>query len=202
MSKVPVSPDNDNFRTERGIAQLEGEESLTPRLSREQVLALTAEQRNDYISQGLALLHKGRTLDQIEAMLGLDSKTIRLWMYSAVPEKYRAAKDAAIDARIVQADDKLENAVDHVEITKRAHQARFARHDAERQAPKRWGAKQELTIVDDRPPMDMTTLARTILFVQEQARLQAAPDKPAPTVIDAEVITPTPTPEPASAAST
>jgi len=157
-----------------------------PRLPTRDVFRLTAEQRNQIVATALADLGKGYTLDQLEVMHGLDAKTIRYWLATKVPEKYEAARLRGIATRIIESDDKLEAATDHAEITKRSHQCRYARWDAERLAARIYGQKQELTVIDATPPPDITELARRVAFITEQARLNP---KPATEPIDVTPIT-------------
>ena len=156
------------------------------RLEQKEVRALTVDERHQIMVTSLDHLSKGWTLDQIEVTLGLDAKTIRYWLYSNVPEKYRAAQERGLAAKIIEADDKLEAATEHAEITKRSHQCRYARLDAERRASRLWGQKQELTVIDATPPPDITELARRVAFITEQARLNP---KPATEPIDVTPIT-------------
>lgn len=143
------------------------------------------------------------TIASIAKTLGIPIASLRQWCLSKhAADNYPEHAELYHHARIIEADQALNAATDHAEVSQRAHQAKLARHDAERRLSRLWGPKQETTIKDERPPVDLTELARRIAYIQAQAAASLPRPTPKPArashgklpVVDAAIIPATPVP--------
>lgn len=156
------------------------------------------------IATALDAVLEGKTLPEIATSLGIQLSTLRAYCMSRTfTEAHPNEHELFIHARVIAADGALDSANDNVSVTKRSHQAKLARFDAERRLSRLWGAKQELTVHNDQPPPDITEVARRVAFINAAAARLAPPQpqlaKPTPSasrpIID---VTPLPDPAPAS----
>lgn len=132
----------------------------------------------------------GRSPKETAEALGIQLPTMRVYVMSAeFRTKYPQHFEVFLLLRLSAADKALDDARDHVEVTKRSHQCRYARFDLERRLPG-WGPKSELTVKDDRPPPDPQEVIRRLAFIRAEALRLAAPattphpSRPAQPIID------------------
>jgi hypothetical protein len=121
------------------------------------------------IVAALAGLDEGKGLRAIAATLGMHFSRLHRWLLSEVPEQYRAAQAEALAARIVEADQELDDARDHVSISRSREKCRFARFDAERRLARLWGPKQEVAASIAVQHLDDRELARRYAFLEQNA---------------------------------
>jgi transcriptional regulator with XRE-family HTH domain len=107
--------------------------------------SIPPEERHRLIGEALEVHAHGNSLRAIAEQIGVTHGTVRRWLLSEVPQKYRKAQEAGLIARIVDVDEELEEAATPLSIARAREAARFARWDAERRLPHLFGPKQEVT---------------------------------------------------------
>lgn len=127
----------------------------------------TADEKSDIIAKALEKMDEGWTLNQCAEDAGILHGTLRRWMMSEAPDRYKVAQTNGLMQRIIEADDRLDNAGSYLEITRADKQAKYARWDAERRAPRLFAPRQELTGAGGEAliPVDLSEAARKLAFV-------------------------------------
>ena len=130
----------------------------------------TADERSDLVVSALVKLDAGSKLTEIAEEAGVTMGTLRRWLMSEAPDRYRSAQTNGLIQRVIEADDKLEGATSYLEITKADKMAKYARWDAERRAPRLFAQRTELTGAGGEPliPADLGEVARRLAFVMAQ----------------------------------
>jgi uncharacterized protein (DUF2249 family) len=103
------------------------------------------EERHAAIVQSLEGLHQGKSLRQIAEELAIPYSTLRIWLLAEVPEKYRAAQQQALLARIAEADEELETADSHLAVARADRVCKYARWDAEHRLPTLFATRSEVS---------------------------------------------------------
>lgn len=139
------------------------------------------QERTARIANALAAIEEGRTLTEIAEGLGVTPQAISAFLLSNVPEEYRALQERGLIARIVEADQKLENASSHLEVARTREIAKFRRWDAERRLKHLFGPSQEIGAPGAFKPLDNLERARRYAYLK--AVVEREP-------IDAEILPP------------
>lgn len=123
----------------------------------------------------------GASLRECAAKHGIGHATLRRWLLAAVPERYREIQREGLLARIVEADEALEIATSHLEVSRARERCRFARFDAERLMPDRWAPRHEVSGPGGGPitvqRMDPLERARRSMFVRALAQESLEPQE-------------------------
>lgn len=101
--------------------------------------------REEKIARALAGIEQGKTLAEIGQEFGVSLSAVHQFLLGNVPEKYRALQERGLIARITEADEKLENASNHLEVARAREIAKFRRWDAERRLKSLFAPSQEVT---------------------------------------------------------
>ena len=143
----------------------------------------TADERSEVIAGALKRLDEGASLLELAAEAGVSGNTLRRWLLMAGPERFREAQAAGLVAQIVEADEDLERATTHLDVSKHDKRAKLARWNAERRLPKMFAQRTEITGAEGAPliPTDLGEVARRLAFVLAST--------PAGEVIDVEPLT-------------
>jgi hypothetical protein len=104
--------------------------------------ALVGLNANDF----LARLYAGQSLRDVANALGVSRQAVHAWMLRESGDAYHEAITAALVQRVADADERLDEAQDAVDIARAREQARFARMDLERRRPALYGAKPSTAI--------------------------------------------------------
>lgn len=91
------------------------------------------------IGEALKRLAAGDSLRAIADDLGVSHQAVRVLLLDEVPEEYRTYQRQSLIARIVEADQQLEDAATPIAIARARELCRFARWDAERRLPNLFG---------------------------------------------------------------
>ena len=94
----------------------------------------------------LQQLYAGKSLRDIATQIGVSRQAVHAWMLRESNDTYHEAITAALVARVVEADEKLDTAADAVDIARAREQARFARMDLERRRPGLYGQRPSTAI--------------------------------------------------------
>jgi hypothetical protein len=106
---------------------------------------VTTEERHNLIATALEGVSEGKSLSEIANETGIKPKTLNAWLLSDVPEKYRPVQQQGLISRIVDADEILEDAPNHLAVARAREMCRFRRWDAERRLPTLFAPRQEIT---------------------------------------------------------
>lgn len=128
---------------------------------------LPAEQRLQAVANASVRIAHGEFLDDIAADIGVSKQTLSLWLLDDLPEQYKLAQRRGLIRRIADADQRLEEAEDPLDLAKAREMAKFARWDAERRLPALFGMKQEIShthtmVVEERLQADLSELVRSV----------------------------------------
>ena len=126
--------------------------------------AVTPEKRAEIVGEALGRILHGATLKEIATEHGIDTRTLNRWLLGDVPEKYRDIQAQGLILRIVEADENLANARDHIEISRCREICKFVRWDAERRLNRLFGIKTEVnaTITET---VSLSEAARRLAFI-------------------------------------
>ena len=135
--------------------------------------AVTPEVRAEIVGEALERILHGATLKEIATEHGIDTRTLNRWLLGDVPEKYRAIQAQGLILRIVEADEALAAARDHVEISRCREICKFVRWDAERRLSRLFGLKTEVsaTITET---VSLPEAARRLAFILNNQNAQDA----------------------------
>ncbi len=103
----------------------------------------------------------GESLRELGAERGVSRMKIYRWLLGELGEaEYREVVTDCLIARIAEADEKLEEAKDKVEVAKWREIARFYRMDYERRRPALYGVKQEVRHTGVQPSFTVVLLEK------------------------------------------
>ena len=113
---------------------------------------------------------RGATLQQIADKHGVTRHAVYGWLLGEMGgEQHASLVTQALTARIAEADEKLENSNNPLNVTQGREQARFARMDLERRRPHLYGIRQEVqhihTVVI--PDIDITDLLNKVRGIKD-----------------------------------
>lgn len=101
--------------------------------------------RHATIAKALEQLLEGKSISQIADALQVKRSTLHSWLLGQVPEKYKHIQEQGLIARIVAADEDIDNATSHLDVARAREKARFARWDAERRLSNLFAPRQEIS---------------------------------------------------------
>lgn len=104
--------------------------------------------KQEAVAAALIQHREGRSLRQIASQFGITHAGIRKWLLAEAEPQYKAAQQAGLIQRIVDADEMLELAEDAVSIARAREMAKFARWDAERRLPHLFGQRVDVSITE------------------------------------------------------
>lgn len=123
------------------------------------------------IGEALKRLAAGDSVRAIADDLGVSHQAVRVLLLDEVPDEYRVFQRRSLIARIVEADQQLEEATTPIAIARARELCRFARWDAERRLPHMFGQQTRIEIDVSRDLDAALSLARE--------RMRAIPAQPA-----------------------
>jgi predicted transcriptional regulator len=131
------------------------------------------EQRQAKIAGLLESIEDGKSLAEIAAEHGVSPQAISAFLLSNCGEKYKRIQEIGLIKRIVDADQKLEDASSHIEIARADRVCRYARWDAERRLPHMFATRSEISGPGG-GPIELSHLerARRFAFLRAQAELE------------------------------
>lgn len=95
----------------------------------------------------------GEHLIEIAKSYGFKSHAV-ISKHLADDPEYQAAREYGLDSRMMTRESELELADDSVTVARARELLSHARWRAERECPKRWGAKQQVEVTDNRVVID------------------------------------------------
>ncbi len=98
------------------------------------------------IGEALKRLAAGDSVRAIADDLGVTHQAIRVLLLDEVPDEYRVFQRRSLIARIVEADQQLEEAATPIAIVRARELCRFARWDAERRLPHMFGQQTRIEV--------------------------------------------------------
>ncbi len=123
--------------------------------------------QDERISRALVLVSEGKTLKECAEAAGIHVNTINRWLLTKVPDEYRVVQQHALIQKIIEADENLEGAEDHLGVQKYDRVAKYARWDAERRLPDLFAQRTEVTGANGAPlvALDTKEVARRLAFL-------------------------------------
>lgn len=132
------------------------------------------DERDKYLAKILEGVREGKSFAQLAAEHGVPQSTLNHWMLTKGGEKYDDAKEAGIVARILDANDRLENASTHLDVARARELGRLWCWLGERTV-QRLAPKQEISGPGGGPiQVEDRELARRYAFIQQMVKHKPA----------------------------
>jgi len=169
MADTEIPPRRIDKGVKRGPRQKPGPRRSSPRRNNGQFLPILSNDP-EAISNALKDYSHGATLQQIADKHGVTRHAVYGWLLGDLGgEQHASLVTQALTARIAEADEKLENSNNPLNVTQGREQARFARMDLERRRPHLYGIRQEVqhihTVVI--PDIDITDLLNKVRGIKD-----------------------------------
>lgn len=91
-------------------------------------------------------LQRGQSLRQIAKDLGVSNVGLRAWLLREDREQYYDAITAALVQRVTEADQRLDQATDQLQVSIAREQCRYSRMDLERRRPNLYGQRPVVSV--------------------------------------------------------
>lgn len=132
-----------------------------------------ADERKQIVIQACEEIRNGSSFKAMAEKFGVPAQTLHRWVLSDVGPEYRQLQTECLNARIVEADEELDQARMGADIQRATAKCKFVRFDAERRLPHMWGPRAEITATV-KTELTIPEAARRLAFILNSAKAKDA----------------------------